>query len=383
MRALVATSTLAWGVNMPARRVVVTGVTRGLSGQVSPIDIKQMVGRAGRAGLDERGDAYVLLPAEDFDGWRKQYETIPPIQSHLSDEDVLLFHVITELETGAIRNPESLMRWHERTLSAFQGNALTLEKAQAVFAMLEKCRAIARDGENSWHVTALGRISSWLYFDPRNVFHWAMGFKRIDDKGWWDRDAALADVLGAVPIGTLDYVSRDVEEDVKEYFIARQMLDPTAEPYVKGATAAAGYWYALTQDKVDGSMGVYVRSARADVERVVGALKLIDGMWGRWNRKTWWDALATRVRYGIGPELIPLVAIPGVGGARAKRIWDHGFKGLADVADAAQNGARRRLLSLAVGGLKVADKISAAAAAALRGEDVAADEGGDEGEEAN
>ena len=46
-RVIVATSTLAWGLNMPARRVIILGVHRGLS-EVETYDIAQMSGRAGR-----------------------------------------------------------------------------------------------------------------------------------------------------------------------------------------------------------------------------------------------------------------------------------------------------------------------------------------------
>jgi activating signal cointegrator complex subunit 3 len=63
---LVATATLAWGVNLPARLVIVKG-TEYYDGKKSryvdyPLtDVLQMIGRAGRPGFDTEGRAVVLV----------------------------------------------------------------------------------------------------------------------------------------------------------------------------------------------------------------------------------------------------------------------------------------------------------------------------------
>jgi replicative superfamily II helicase len=63
---LVATATLAWGVNLPARLVIVKG-TEYYDGKTSryvdyPLtDVLQMIGRAGRPGFDTEGRAVVLV----------------------------------------------------------------------------------------------------------------------------------------------------------------------------------------------------------------------------------------------------------------------------------------------------------------------------------
>ena len=63
---LIATSTLAWGVNFPAHLVVVKG-TEYFDGKTSryvdfPItDVLQMMGRAGRPQFDDQGVAVILV----------------------------------------------------------------------------------------------------------------------------------------------------------------------------------------------------------------------------------------------------------------------------------------------------------------------------------
>lgn len=68
---LIATATLAWGVNFPAHLVVVKG-TEYYDGKVKryvdmPItDILQMMGRAGRPQFDNQGIAVVLVNNINF-----------------------------------------------------------------------------------------------------------------------------------------------------------------------------------------------------------------------------------------------------------------------------------------------------------------------------
>ena len=73
---LVATATLAWGVNLPARLVIVKG-TEYFDGKTMryvdyPLtDVLQMIGRAGRPGFDTKGEAVVMVVDEKKDFYKK------------------------------------------------------------------------------------------------------------------------------------------------------------------------------------------------------------------------------------------------------------------------------------------------------------------------
>ncbi|MBK9127139.1 MAG: DEAD/DEAH box helicase [Phycisphaerales bacterium] len=77
------TETLAAGINLPARSVVLTTLLKGKSGEKKLIfssDAHQMMGRAGRPQFDTQGYVYALAHEDDvkINKWRKRYEQIDP-----------------------------------------------------------------------------------------------------------------------------------------------------------------------------------------------------------------------------------------------------------------------------------------------------------------
>jgi superfamily II RNA helicase len=78
-----ATDTLALGINMPARTVVISSLSRPMTGMVTPNDFSQLTGRAGRRGIDVRG-AVVLLPGRFYVFEEAYREVCGPLQPVLS-----------------------------------------------------------------------------------------------------------------------------------------------------------------------------------------------------------------------------------------------------------------------------------------------------------
>ena len=65
---LVSTATLAWGVNLPAHTVIIKGTQvynpeKGAWGELSPLDVMQMFGRAGRPQYDSQGEGIIITGA--------------------------------------------------------------------------------------------------------------------------------------------------------------------------------------------------------------------------------------------------------------------------------------------------------------------------------
>ena len=80
---VVCTETLAAGVNLPARSVVLSTLLKGKPGErklVTGSNAHQMFGRAGRPQFDSRGYVYVLAHEDDVKiaKWRKKFDQIDP-----------------------------------------------------------------------------------------------------------------------------------------------------------------------------------------------------------------------------------------------------------------------------------------------------------------
>lgn len=78
----VCTETLAAGINLPARSVVLTSLLKGPPGKKRLIDASsahQMFGRAGRPQFDDRGFVYALAHEDDVKilRWKEKYDQIP------------------------------------------------------------------------------------------------------------------------------------------------------------------------------------------------------------------------------------------------------------------------------------------------------------------
>ena len=110
---LTATPTLAAGVNLPARRVLVRDLKRwddGMSRPLPVMEVRQMLGRAGRPRYDSFGEAWVLCKGTD--GWgiaddvseRYFFGPVESITSKLASEPALRTHLLASIATGGFRH---------------------------------------------------------------------------------------------------------------------------------------------------------------------------------------------------------------------------------------------------------------------------------------
>ncbi|EAS33844.2 DNA-directed DNA polymerase theta [Coccidioides immitis RS] len=105
LKVLVATCSLAAGINLPARRVILCGARMGRD-LVGPAMLRQMRGRAGRKGKDEIGETFLCCTADDLEAVLDLLDAeMPAISSGLSPEKrginrALLEAVATRLLSG-------------------------------------------------------------------------------------------------------------------------------------------------------------------------------------------------------------------------------------------------------------------------------------------
>ncbi|KAL6715842.1 hypothetical protein ACLMJK_006803 [Lecanora helva] len=83
---IVATCSLAAGINLPARRVILQGARMGRD-LIGPAMLRQMRGRAGRKGKDEVGESYLCCQKVDLEEVAQLLEAdLPTVESSLTPE---------------------------------------------------------------------------------------------------------------------------------------------------------------------------------------------------------------------------------------------------------------------------------------------------------
>ena len=154
--AICATPTLAAGVNLPARRVVVRDLTRwddGLNRPLPRMEVHQMLGRAGRPRYDPLGDAWLIARhLEHADEIAELYFNNKPedVESKLAADPALRVHVLAAIATGGQRNRDSLGRFFQQTfLGHGVENDWLQERIDEIIAWLAAHRFIERTGEDA------------------------------------------------------------------------------------------------------------------------------------------------------------------------------------------------------------------------------------------
>ena len=190
-----ATPTLAAGVNTPSRRVIVRDWRRydGEFGGMKPLDVlevHQMMGRAGRPGLDPYGEAVLLAKnAETRDELFERYVWADPepVHSKLAAEPALRTHVLATVASGFAHTREELLEFLDRTLYATQTDESGRLAAVTddVLAYLDRNDFLERDG-GSLSATSVGHTVSRLYLDPMTAA------EIIDGLEWADANRAEA-----------------------------------------------------------------------------------------------------------------------------------------------------------------------------------------------
>ncbi|RSM37841.1 DEAD/DEAH box helicase [Amycolatopsis balhimycina DSM 5908] len=128
LRVLVATTTLAMGVNTPASAVVIVGLNH-FSGPYTVAEYKNMVGRAGRLGYAEHGESYIVgTRGLDVQRIWSRYVTGRPedvksvFLKDVTDHRTQVLRTLAALQPGPDGSVESdvLISFLESTFAAFQ-----------------------------------------------------------------------------------------------------------------------------------------------------------------------------------------------------------------------------------------------------------------------
>ncbi|KAJ7966000.1 helicase and polymerase-containing protein TEBICHI [Quillaja saponaria] len=392
LHVLTATSTLAAGVNLPARRVIFRQPRIGRD-FIDGTRYKQMAGRAGRTGIDTKGESVLICKPEEIKrGTSLLNESCPPLNSCLSEDMNGMTHAILEVVAGGmVQTANDIHRYVRCTLlnstKPFQD---VVKSAQESLRWLCHRKFLEWNEETKlYSTTPLGRASFGSSLCPEE------SLIVLDDLSRAREGFVLASDLHLVYLVTP--INVDVEPDWELYyerFMQLSLLDQSVgnrvgvtEPFLMrmahGAPICSSnkskngtkWLHGKNENQLGLSNGtifsddqtlrvcrrLYVALilSRLVQENPVGevceAFRVARGMVqalqenaGRFasmvsvfcERLGWHDLeglvakFQNRVSFGVRAEIVELTTIPYIKGSRARALYKAGFRTPLAIAEA-------------------------------------------------
>ncbi|MCX8204465.1 MAG: DEAD/DEAH box helicase [Candidatus Nezhaarchaeota archaeon] len=373
LKVVCATPTLAAGVNLPARRVIVQDYRRydpSLGyGPIPTLEFHQMAGRAGRPQFDEYGEAILIAKTRDeAEALMENYIQAQPerIWSKLASEPALRSHVLSYIASLPSASEEGLASLISNTFYAHQyGSATALPSVRRVLSFLEREGFIASTS-TGYMATMLGLRVSQLYIDPLSAVVLREGLskrpsatplsylllmcstpdvpkiylRRGDRKRLGPAiDSVRHDALIPPPDPEEDpYGFEEYLASLKTALILHDWIEEAPEDLIiEKHNVGPGDIYSLSQTTK------WIAYSARELCRTLGLTSHIQPLF----------LLEERLKIGCREELLELTRLEGIGRVRARALFNAGFKSLEDLAKASLD----QLIAIPSIGLETAKSI--------------------------
>ena len=347
LKVICCTPTLAMGVSLPAKMVLIRNYkffTPGRGTEPMPVCwVKQVFGRAGRPEHDDYGLG--LIVARD-EAERSEIEQIyingepERIESQFS-QDSLREQILATIVAGA-RSAEQIEQFLDSTFYAYQEGAKVAvfkEQLNEILLDLESEGLIRIDKDKEdirLRPTEFGKLSSRLYLSINSALDLREGLTCFKSKS----QSTLSDFELLLLLCRCEEVP---PLRVKEALtIATTLTDNLelvyASRYALGSAIVTHAWIdELSYQELKSKFGVYpgevhtnlyvlewLSYAAARIARYLG----LEPVYARLNE------LEDRIRHGVRHDLLDLVKIKGVGRVIARNLYSAGFRTHEEVAKA-------------------------------------------------
>ncbi|VDL71152.1 unnamed protein product [Nippostrongylus brasiliensis] len=304
-----ATSTLAAGVNMPARRVIIKAIGCSPLGKAQYL---QMIGRAGRAGFDQKGDSITI------------------VHSGIEERQVVVFR---QMLSSPMLSCSSGLASAEY-LSSFVVDLVTLKIADSLDSL---CEALTHSLLYAQIGYAAVRKAVSDVVD--NLKQDGLLVEDEEYRSLSDGEKKLLSTYG-IPEGV-----------ILQCIVRRKRLEP-GEPAMRLylGLLLQEIWkqqpHAVVAERFGVDRGWLQSLLQNAVSQAAAIAKFSDKIPSLWPLRLLLPELVQRLSDCVVVELIPLMAIDGVKRGRARQLYAAGYKNVAKVAKANYKDLLRDIANL-------------------------------------
>ncbi len=375
IKVITATPTLAFGVNLPARMVIIHDYRRYEPGYgyypITVLEYKQMAGRAGRPRYDKVGEALLIARTEDErDYLMESYVLSEPerIWSKLAVERILRSHVLATIAADFAHTEQGIYDFFGKTFYAYQYDPRAIKGVTTkILKFLYEEKMIEVSGENVY-ATRFGRRVSELYIDPVSavIIRDALLSRAptLTDISFLHMIAHTPDMFPKLrPYSReIDNLALFVDEHREEFMFEMpdEWIDRIAYEEFLGEAKLAWVLNAWIEETTEDETIEKFRVQPGDLYRLIATSKWLlyasHELASLFNHKDLLPHLAglmERTEKGVKAELLPLVRLERIGRVRARILYNSGLKTLTDLKRAPLN----KLTNLPLIGPKLAKKI--------------------------
>ncbi len=342
IKCISSTPTLAAGLNLPARRVIIRDYLRFTAGEgMQPIpasEYHQMAGRAGRPRLDPYGEAVLIAKDEGQVTELFEYYIDAPaedVHSKIAEPTALYSHVLSLIASGFAGTHDELAGFMNRSFYVHEHRQgrLMQRAVNAALKFLIEAEMVMEVGEHLG-ATGFGSLVSRLYIDPRSAARIVSAMRMRDEY----TDIGILQIICSTPDMPRLYVrnadraqlDRMIEAHADELWVPMPDEEDEAEEYYRGIKTAmllADWTDEMPDARICERYAVGPGDLFGMVESVNWLLHATAEL-ARMFVPSFHPQVRdfeTCMKNGIRRELLPLVRLRSIGRVRARRLFNNGI----------------------------------------------------------
>ncbi len=348
IKLLSSTPTLAAGVNLPARRVVISNISRynakvGANRPISVLEYKQLCGRAGRPQYDKYGESIVIGNGNKEEIIEFYIKGEPePIESKIADDKSLRTHILSVIVTNPGIKKEEILDFFLQTLGGLQSRKSALKFAMDIALRFLSSQFLVVEKNGRYAATEFGKKTSMLYIDPLTATYFRDSIENVSKKG--KHTLGFLHVITNCEEFFPKFSLRNKDYELASLMIENhtsELLEPISEYDCSRSLIALQSWITESSEtSLSDALGIESGDMHRMVETanwLTYCLREIAKHVERADLLEELENLRRRIVYGIREELLDLVKVKGIGRVRARILFKHQIKTIDDLSKISVN----------------------------------------------